>query len=70
MAAEDVMGVLELTRAVTAAKLSMNVPLEMTPLVQAEAPVSTIHRMELLLPLSPRHSTSSDRMTMVYTHNS
>lgn len=70
MAAEDMMGALELTRAVTAVNQSMNAPLEMIPPVQAEAPVFTIPRMELLLPLSPRHSTNSDRMTMVHTHNS
>jgi hypothetical protein len=70
MAAEGIMKLLELTRAVTAAKLSMNAPLEMIPPVQAEAPVSTIHRMELLLPLSPRHSTNSDKMMMVHTLNS
>jgi hypothetical protein len=70
MTAEDIMEVLALTRAVTAANLSMNARLVTTPPVQAEVPVSTIRRTELLLPLSLRHSTNSDRMTMVHTHNS
>jgi hypothetical protein len=64
------MDLLELTRAVTAAKVSMNALLEMILPEQAEAPASTILKMEPLLLLSPRHSTNSAPMTMGRTHNS
>lgn len=70
MDAEDIMIVLELTRAVTAASLLTNVPPETNLPVQAEAQVFTIHRMELLLPPSPRHNTNNGKMMMVHTHNS